>query len=111
MAAAHEPKRLRHGRRVRQLLDFRDEGACGVDDEPRVNAPLGPALIELDGVARLGCCDGRYGAAVEDVGAAGARIECHAQGEARVVGLAIGIVENGAEVVAAEPGKGLDLLG
>ena len=71
---------------------------------------LHPALVELDRIAVGERLDRRHGAAVQNVGAAGARIEQHGEHEPRIVGLAVMIVEHGVQVFAAEPRQRRDLL-
>jgi hypothetical protein len=109
VAAAHEPQTAGRWGDPAHGIDFRHERPSGIDDETRVDAALHPALVHLDRITVGERLDRRHGAAVEDVGAAGAGIEQHGEHEPRVVGLAVVIMQHGVEIFAAKTRQLCDL--
>ena len=110
VAAADQPQGPGRRRDAAQGVDRGDEGAGGIDDEARIAPALSPALVELDRIAVGERLDRGHRAAVENIGAAGARIEEHGKHEAGVVGLAVVIVQHGVEIFAAKTWELCDLL-
>ena len=110
MAAADQPQGPGRRRDAAHGVDGGNEGARGIDDEARIDTALRPALVELDRIAVGERLDGGHRAAVQNIGAAGARIEQHGKHEAGIVGLAVVIVQHGVEIFAAKPWELCDLL-
>ena len=90
-------------------VDARNKRAGGIDDEARIDTALRPTLVELDRIAVGQRLDGGHRATVENIGATGPRIEQHGEHEARIVGLAVVIVQHGGKIFAAKPWQSRDL--
>ena len=103
VAAAHQPQRSRRRRGAGQAVDTRDPRTCRVDDEARFDAPRLPALVERYAITIGERRDGGDGAAIEDIGAAGAGIEEDGERQPRVVGQAVAIMQNRRQSLLAEP--------
>ena len=110
VAAAHQPQRPRWRGGLGQAVDARDPRTRRVDDEARFHASLLPALVERDCVTIGERRDGGDGAAIEDIGAAGARIEKNGERQPRIVGQAVAIVQNRGQPLLAEPRQLSDVI-
>ena len=110
VAAAHQPQGPRRRGGLGQAIDARDPRTRGVDDEARFHASRLPALVERDCVAVGERLNGGDGAAIEDIGAAGARIEKNGERQPRVVGQAVAIVQNRGQPLLAEPRQLSDVI-
>ena len=71
---------------------------------------LPAALVERDCVTIGERRDGGDGAAIEDIGAAGARIEKDRERQPRIVGQAVAIVQNRGQPFLAEPRQLSDVI-
>src|SRR4029450_7779120 len=86
-----------------QSIDISDPRATRIDDEARLDAALSPALVELDCISIVERPHDLHRTPVQDIGALRSRIEKYSKSEARIVGLAVVVLQNRGEVVLTQP--------